>query len=70
MVQTPLASRDAVQSTKDQVHTIAVSSDFAATWMSFLPRLRRNPSPVFESRCGILLAGARNPLHQTASIWG
>jgi len=72
----PSVVRDAVQGAKEQAHTIASRSDAAITGTLQLPRLDAfsTPAPSKSSHdarhrgCGVFLADAKNPFHQTVSI--
>jgi len=72
----PLAARDAVQSAKEQAHTIGFRPDVTIAGTLQLPRLDAFSTPAsskfshdaLHRSCGFFLAGAENPFHQTASI--
>jgi len=72
----PLAVRDAVQSAKEQAHTIASRPETAITGIPQLPRMDAFSTPASSKSshdaqhrsCGVFLADAKNPFHQTASI--
>ncbi|MGJ8570136.1 MAG: hypothetical protein ACSHXI_05455 [Hoeflea sp.] len=71
-----LAVRDAVQSAREQVHTIASRPEAAIAEIPQLPRLDVFSTPASSKSshdalhrgCGVFPDDANNPIHQTVSI--